>query len=53
MEFDPGHLREQVDVGAPDCTSAEPYVGGHEVEGLSQYTDVLENERISERAVLP
>ena len=53
VEFDPGHLREQIDIGASDRTSAEPHVGRHQVERLSQYADVLQNERICERAVLP
>src|SRR5262245_3576793 len=53
VKFDPGHFREQIDVRDPDRTSAEPHVGGHEVECLNQYADVLQNERIGNRAVLP
>ena len=29
VEVDPRHPREQIDVGAPDCASAEPHVGRH------------------------
>ena len=46
VEFDPRHLREQIDIGVPDRASAEPHVGRHQVERLSQYADVLQNERI-------
>ena len=53
VEFDPRHLREQIDIGDPDRTSAEPHVGRHQVERLHQYADVLQNERIGDRAVLP
>src|SRR5262249_51838570 len=53
VKFDPGHLREQIDVCDPDRTSPEPHVGGHKVECLHQYADVLQNERIGDRAVLP
>jgi hypothetical protein len=35
VKFDPGHLREQIDVRDPDRTSAEPHVGGHKVECLN------------------
>ena len=53
VEFDPGHLREQIDIGASDRTAAEPHVGCHQVERLDQYADVLQDERIGERAVFP
>jgi hypothetical protein len=43
VEFDPRHLREQIDIGAPDRTSAEPHVGRHHVERLNEYADVLQN----------
>ena len=53
VEFDPGHLREQVDVGAADRTAAEPHVGGHKVQRLCQHADIFEDELIGDRAVLP
>src|SRR6476660_2130296 len=53
VEFDSGHLREQINIDAPDRTSAEPHVSRHHVERLNQYADVLQNERICDRAVLP
>ena len=53
VEFDPGHLREQIDIGAADRASAKSHVGRHQVERLNQYADVLQDERIGERAVLP
>jgi hypothetical protein len=53
VEFDSRHLFEQLDIRDPDRTYAEPHAGRHQVEGLGQYADVLENERIGDRAVLP
>ena len=53
VESDFRHLCEQIDIRDPDRTSAEPHAGRHQVEGLRQYADVLENERIGDRAVLP
>ncbi len=53
VEFDPRHLREQLDIDAPDRTSAEPHVGRHHVERLDQDADILQDERICDRAVLP
>ena len=53
VELDPGHLCEQIDVGGTDRTSAEPRICRDQVERLSQYADILQKERISERAVLP
>src|SRR5262249_52115649 len=53
VEFDPRHLREQLDIGAPDRTSTEPHIGRHQVKRLHQYADILQNERICDRAVLP
>jgi predicted enzyme related to lactoylglutathione lyase len=58
VELNPGHLCEQIDIGDPDIgdpdrTSAKPHFGRHQVERLSQYSDILQNERICNRAVLP
>ena len=48
MEFDPRHLREQVDIGTTNRTSTEPHICRHQVKRLKQYADVLQNERICE-----
>src|SRR5262245_33637177 len=53
VEFEPGHPCEQIDIGGPDRTSAEPYISSDQVERLSEHTNVLQEERIGERAVLP
>src|SRR5262249_24518381 len=53
VEFYTSHLRKQIDIGGPDRTSAEPHVIRCQVERLSEYADVLQKERICERAVLP
>ena len=53
MEFNPGHFREQVDIGAPDRASAQSHVGRHQVERLNQHADILQDQRIGERAVFP
>jgi predicted enzyme related to lactoylglutathione lyase len=53
MEFDAGHFREQIDIGGPDCTAAEAHIGRHQIERLHQYADVLEDKRVSDRAVFP
>src|SRR5271155_833161 len=53
VEFDSRHLCEQIDIRDPDRASAEPHVGRHQVERLRQYTNVLQNERIGDRAILP
>src|SRR5580692_10546808 len=53
VKFDAGHLREQIDIGDADCAAAEFHVGRHQVERLHQHPDVLEDERIGERAVFP
>src|ERR1700677_1084771 len=53
VEFDSRHLCEQIDVRDSNRTSAEPHVGRHQVECLRQDTDVLQNQRIGDRAILP
>src|SRR5258708_924119 len=53
VEFDPRHLREQIDIGGADRTSTQPHIGRHHVERLDQYPDILQNQRIGDRAVLP
>jgi predicted enzyme related to lactoylglutathione lyase len=53
VELDCRHFREQLDIGTPDRASAKPHIGRHHVERLNQYADVLQNERICDRAVFP
>src|SRR5215831_744303 len=53
VEVDPRHLREQLNIGDPDRASAQPHIVRHQVECLHQCADILENERIRDRAVLP
>jgi uncharacterized protein len=53
VEVDPRHPGEKVDIDAPDGTSTESHVGRHQVERLRQYPDVLQDERIGDRAVFP
>ncbi len=53
VEFDPRHLREQIDIRAANRTAAEPHISRHQVKRLHQYADVLQNKRIGDRAVLP
>ena len=52
LEFDPRHLREQIDIGARSHIR-RAHVSRHHVERLNQYADILQNERICDRAVLP
>ena len=53
VEFDARHLCEEIDIRDPDRTTAEPHVGRHQVKRLHKHADVLQNERIGDRAVLP
>src|SRR5208282_5696169 len=53
VEFDSRHLFEQIDIGDPDRTAAEPHVRRHQVKRLHEHSDVLQYERIGDRAVLP
>jgi uncharacterized protein len=53
VELDARHLCEQFDVRDPDRTPAELHVGRHQVERLHQGADVLQNERIGDRTILP
>src|SRR5450631_1660607 len=53
VEFDPRHLREQLDMAGPDHASTEAHIGRHQVERLDQYADILQDQRIGDRGVLP
>src|SRR5262249_58240324 len=50
MKFDARHFGEQIAIADADRASAQPHVGRHQIERLHQYADVLENERIGNRA---
>src|SRR5258708_37615589 len=53
VEFDPRHLREQIDIAGPDRASTQAHIGRHQVERLEQYADILQDQRIGDRGVLP
>jgi hypothetical protein len=53
VEFDSGHPGKQVDVVGPDRAAAQSHIGRHHVEGLDQYADVFEDQRIGDATVLP
>src|SRR6266436_1435842 len=53
VKFDLRHFGEQIDIADADRASAQPHVGRHQIERLHQCADILEHERIRDRAVLP
>ncbi len=48
VDFDPRHLREEIDIGNPYRASAETHVSRHQVERLDQHADILEDQRIGD-----
>jgi len=53
MKFDPRHLREQIDIAGPDRASTQAHIGRHHVQRLDQHADILQDQRIGDRGVLP
>src|SRR5580658_898759 len=53
VEFQSGHLREQIDIVGSDRAAAESHVGRHQVERLEQRADILQDKRIGNGAVFP
>ena len=49
VKVDPGHLREQVDIGCPNRASSQTHAGRHDVQCLEQDADVFQDQRVGVR----
>ena len=47
------HVCKQADISSSDRASAKPKVGQHDIKRLHEHANILEDERIGDRAVFP
>jgi hypothetical protein len=53
VEFQSRHFRKQLDIVGSDGASTQPQGGRGQIQRLKNHTDILEDERVGDRAVLP